>query len=66
MAEETGQPATVALGLTEDQVRQLRAVQKQGEAFLALIRSYGISRELSVASTKIEEAVMWTAKHVTR
>lgn len=66
MADETGQPATVALGVTEDQARQLCAVQKQGEAFLALIRGFGISRELSVATTKIEEAVMWTAKHLTR
>lgn len=31
-----------------------------------LIDSIGQSRELSLAKTKIEEAVMWAVKHVTR
>lgn len=42
------------------------AVKGLGENFLDLIGSLGQSRELSIARTKIEEAVMWAVKHVTR
>ncbi|NRA31075.1 MAG: hypothetical protein HRU11_12545 [Parvularculaceae bacterium] len=36
-----------------------------GAALLAKIESVGQSRELSLAKTKTEEAVMWAVKHVT-
>lgn len=36
-----------------------------GADFLNLCDATGNSRELSLAKTKIEEAVMWAVKHVT-
>jgi hypothetical protein len=40
--------------------------QGQGPEFHDLIEGVGKSRELSLAKTKIEEAVMWAVKHITR
>lgn len=37
----------------------------QGLAFHDFVGSLGNSRELSLARTKIEEAVMWAVKHIT-
>lgn len=36
-----------------------------GVLFLAICDKVGTSRELSLAKTKMEEAVMWAVKHVT-
>ena len=36
-----------------------------GGEFVDLCDGTGSSRELSIAKTKIEEAVMWAVKHVT-
>lgn len=41
------------------------AVKDRGEELLALIKSLGASRELSIAATRTEEAVMWAVKHIT-
>ena len=41
------------------------AVKDVGLAMHDLIDSLGSSRELSLAKTKIEEAVMWAVKHIT-
>ena len=55
--------------------RELNAGEKQamldikavGQQFLTYIdTNLGSSRELSLAKTKIEEAVMWAVKHITR
>lgn len=40
-------------------------IKDQGQAFLDLI-SAEQGREVAIARTKIEEAVMWAVKHVTR
>ncbi len=40
-------------------------VKDQGLQFHAYCQSLGKSRELSLAQTKIEEAVMWAVKHIT-
>jgi N-methylhydantoinase B/oxoprolinase/acetone carboxylase alpha subunit len=45
---------------------QMAALKTKGEELLALIEEFGSSRELSIARTKTEEAVMWAVKHVTR
>jgi hypothetical protein len=45
---------------------QMAAIKDKGAELLVLIDSIGSSRELSIAKTKTEEAVMWTVKHVTR
>lgn len=41
------------------------AVKDRGVELLALIKSLGASRELSIAATRTEEAVMWAVKHIT-
>lgn len=61
--------------LSDDEKRRMQAVKDHGLAFVELLHSVGgtpadgermASRELSLAQTKIEEAVMWAVKHVTR
>lgn len=37
----------------------------EGLALWELIDSFGASRELSLAKTKLEESVMWAVKHIT-
>ena len=61
--------------LSEAEKEQMLAVKDAGQAFLDLLNdiptntelAFGIkgSRELSLARTKIEEAVMWAVKHIT-
>jgi hypothetical protein len=57
--------------LTEEEKKQMSDFKDMGLAFIeycdqiALARG-GSSRELSLAKTKVEEAVMWAVKHVTR
>ena len=46
----------------KDLVLELKTV---GQQFWNKLDGIGSSRELSVAKTKIEEAVMWAIKHVT-
>lgn len=52
--------------LSEAEKEQMRTIKDLGRAFYEMIEAMGSSRELSIAKTKIEEAVMWAAKHVTR
>ena len=52
--------------LSDEEKAQLVAMKDLGASFLTLCDSVGASRELSLAKTKIEEAVMWAVKHVTR
>lgn len=52
--------------LSDEEKAQMDEVKDAGQALLDLIGSLGVSRELSIARTKIEEAVMWAVKHVTR
>ncbi|AHE55994.1 DUF7681 family protein [Sphingomonas sanxanigenens] len=51
--------------LSEREKAQMVAIKDAGAALLALIEQTGSSRELSIARTKTEEAVMWAVKHVT-
>ncbi len=51
--------------LNDVEKASLSAIKDQGSAFLDTISALGGSRELSIAKTKIEEAVMWTVKHIT-
>ncbi len=45
----------------------MKNIKNIGQQFLDYIdANIGQSRELSLAKTKIEEAVMWAVKHVTR
>jgi len=52
--------------LTPEEKDQMQAIKDQGLAFWEFIDGIGASRELSLAKTAIEEAVMWAVKHVTR
>ena len=52
--------------LTDAEKQQMQAIKDKGLELHDLIESIGASRELSVAKTKTEEAVMWAVKHLTR
>lgn len=52
--------------LSDAEKQQMQAIKDHGLNFHELIDGIGGSRELSLAKTKIEEAVMWAVKHVTR
>jgi len=51
--------------LTDREKEHVALVKMRGEELLALFKSLGTSRELSLARTKTEEAVMWAVKHIT-
>lgn len=50
--------------LTEEEKHKMRDVKNHGLEFWSILDDLGVSRELSLAKTKIEEAVMWAIKHV--
>ena len=52
--------------LTEAEKETMRLVKDSGLNFVNSIDAIGASRELSLAKTRIEEAVMWAVKHITR
>lgn len=52
--------------LTDEEKAQMQAIKDEGLKFHDLAEGIGQSRELSLAKTKIEEAVMWAVKHITR
>lgn len=51
--------------LNDAEKAQMVAIKDAGATMLKLIAEAGNSRELSIARTKTEEAVMWAVKHVT-
>ena len=52
--------------LTDAEKSVMQKVKDDGLALWEYIGFLGESRELSMAKTKIEEAVMWAVKHITR
>jgi hypothetical protein len=52
-------------GLTDDNVDAILATKRAGAEFWAALDNAGSSRELSLAKTRLEEAVMWATKHFT-
>ena len=52
--------------LTDKEKDQMKKIKDMGLDFHEYLGTIGNSRELSLAKTKIEEAVMWAVKHVTR
>ena len=44
----------------------MQSLKDDGLAFWEKLDKLGASRELSIAKTKIEEAVMWAVKHLTK
>ena len=51
--------------LTDAEKAAMLKIKDDGRALHTYFASLGKSRELSLAQTKIEEAVMWAVKHVT-
>lgn len=51
--------------LSEEEKAQMKGVKDLGEEFVRTCNDIGKSRELSLAITKMEEAVMWCVKHIT-
>jgi len=52
--------------LTDEEKAQMVSLKDIGAAFIAECQKIGASRELSLAITKMEEAVFWAVKHVTK
>jgi hypothetical protein len=52
--------------LDEQEKHRMKEIKDQGLAFVEYLDHIGSSRELSLAKTKMEEAVMWAVKHITR
>ena len=52
--------------LSEEEKAQMKSVKDLGEEFARTCNQLGRSRELSLAITKIEEAVMWAVKFITK
>jgi len=51
--------------LSDAEKANMQAIKDEGLKFLELVSGLGNSREISLAKTKIEEAVMWAVKHIT-
>lgn len=51
--------------LSDAEKAQMQAIKDEGLKFHDMVDGIGHSRELSLAKTKIEEAVMWAVKHIT-
>lgn len=51
--------------LSDAEKVQMQTIKDDALALWELIDSFGQSRELSLAKTKVEEAVMWSVKHIT-
>lgn len=51
--------------LNDEEKAQMQKLKDMGAAFLNECEAIGNSREMSIAKTKMEEAVMWSVKHVT-
>ena len=51
--------------LTDAEKAQMLALKDLGAAFISMCDEIGASRELSLAKTNAEQAVMWAVKHVT-
>lgn len=51
--------------LSDAEKANMQAVKDKGLEFHAVIDGMGNSREISLAKTKVEEAVMWAVKHIT-
>lgn len=51
--------------LTDDEKALMVEIKDMGAAFIAKCAEIGKSREMSLAITNAEQAVMWAVKHIT-
>lgn len=52
--------------LSDEEKQQMQAIKDKGLELHSLFESVGTSREMALAKTKVEEAVMWAVKHITK
>jgi len=52
--------------LSDNEKMYMKHIKDAGLEFHNMLEAIGQSRELSLAKTKIEEAVMWAVKHITK
>ena len=52
--------------LTSEQSLQVLAVKGDAASLSGFLETLGESREISLAQGKLEEAVFWATKHITR
>ena len=52
--------------LSDKEKELMQLMKDHGVAFVEGCDEIGQSRELSLAKTKMEEAVMWAVKHITK
>ena len=52
--------------LSPEEKQKMLELKDIGAEFITACNNIGSSRELSLAVTKAEEAVMWAVKHVTK
>ena len=52
--------------LTDEEKARIDAIKVKAGELHELVAALGQTRELSLAKTKIEEAVMWAVKHATQ
>ena len=64
-AEDVMRSGKPLRALNEAELANLHSVKSAGREFFDLVASMGNSREISLAKTKIEEAVMWAVKGIT-
>lgn len=51
--------------LSDAEKANMQKIKDMGLEFHEFIAGIGSSREISLAKTKVEEAVMWAVKHIT-
>jgi hypothetical protein len=51
--------------LSDAEKANMQTIKDKGLEFHEFIAGLGNSREISIAKTKLEEAVMWAVKHIT-
>jgi hypothetical protein len=51
--------------LTDQEREDVYRIRDMGRVMIEMINELGGSRELSLAKTKVEEAVFWAIKHIT-
>lgn len=52
--------------LSDDEKKTMKTIKDMGLAFIAFLDVIEPGRENSIAKTKIEEAVMWAVKGITK
>lgn len=52
--------------LSDEEKNTMQTIKDKGLELHDLLETVGQSRELSIAKTKTEEAVMWAVKHLTK